>query len=239
MSYKTIAEIGTAVRYRYDIEGFTARHPTANLEALIAVAYRDVRDRMTCEGSRLFLSPQEASQTATGVTSGYPGTVLSAFTDVTHVDSVQVKEGSSWYPLVQRFLDDSAVSDDLSCTDIPRYWSTAGVTFETDATGTATGGGLRIVVWPALDKARTFRVVGVRTWADSVANTVRIITDFGIDQYLEAAVGLEIAMRDDDVQLYQARAQEKELRYRELLKRSRSRESGPVQRINVRARGYR
>ena len=238
MSYRTLATIEADIRYRYDVEGFTARHPQANLFTLINDAYRTLRERLTSEGSSVFLSIQEATVTGIGRTSGYPGTLLQAhaFESFTLVNGVNVQEGSSWRPLNHISLSDALNRDDGSTTGIPDSWCLAGVSCEGTTGASPLTQGVRIVVCPSLDTYRNFQVFGLELWTDLTGATDRFATDIGFHEYIMAAVGVDLATRDDDAKLYGARIQERERVYQDIKKRSKNRDPAPTRRVDVRRR---
>lgn len=238
MSYRTLAEVETEIRFRFDLEGFTSRHPQTNVFRLINDVYRDLRDRLTSEGSTLFISSTEATQSTTGRTSGYPGTLLTAatFPSFSIVHEVHCLIGSSWVPLAHRSLADALTETDNSSTGVPMAWCLAGVNAES---GSSTGQQLQLLITPALDVARTFRVLGLKSWTYLTQTTDRIYTDLGLDGYIMAAVGVILVARDDDVELYQARVAERELAYQEIKKRSKRRDPAPMRRVDVRSRRVR
>jgi hypothetical protein len=238
MAYRTLAELESDIRYRFDIEGFTARHPQANLFRLINDAVRTLRERLTSDGSRLFVTTTEAAQATTGRTAGYPGTILDGFLlYFTIVFEVHCLIGTSWIPLVHRHMMDALTDTDDSRTGIPQAWCLAGFT----EVGHAGTGIIRpaqleqILIFPPLDFPRTFRVIGLETWTELTASTDRIFSDFGVTEYVYASVGSAIAQRDDDVALFAARRQELEIVYQDLKNRSKQREPAPTRRVDVRS----
>src|SRR5512137_181258 len=125
MSYRTLAELESDIRFRYDIEGFTTRHPQTNIIRLLNDAYRALRDRLTSDGSLLFVSSTEGVETVTGRTAGCPGTLLSVtvFPSFIVVFEVHCLIGSSWVPLAHRHLMDALTDTDNSTTGTPRGWT--------------------------------------------------------------------------------------------------------------------
>jgi hypothetical protein len=236
-----MAELEADIRYRYDLEGFTARHPQANIFRLINDAYRDLRDRLTSDGSLLFVTTAQAAESSTGVTTGYPGTLLAnpALGEFTTVLEVHCQIGTSWVPLRHRHLMDALTDTDDSATGTPQCWSLVGLSTETGGvTGLLTGSEMRILITPPIDTAgRYFRVVGVRRWDDLTLANDRLMTDFGLGEYVVAKVGLVVGGRDDDVNIYAARRLEVETIYQDLKKRSKRRDPSPARRVDVRSRG--
>lgn len=235
MSYRTLVDLDADIRYRYDLLGFESRHPQANVYALINDAYRTLRDRLTSDGSLVFISSTEGSQTTTGRTSGYPGTLLSSqiFGTFTIVHEVHVQVGVSWVPLAHRSLADALTHTDNSTTGCPNAWALAGVSAESGAYDRQ---GLQVLIIPSLDQVRTFRVLGLKSWTDLTSHTDRILTDMGFHEFIMAYVGLAIANRDDDVQLYEKRFIEVERVYQDLKLRAKRRDPAPTRRIDVRSR---
>lgn len=235
MSYRTLAELEADLRFKYDLEGFTARHPQTNVFHLLNDAYRDIRDRLTSDGVHVFVTSTEATQSTTGRTVGYPGTLLTVatFAGFQTVLDVHYLRGNSWIPLRHAALMDALTYSDNSVGGDPLSWSLAGVDAET---GAGSGQSLQVLISPPLTAARTFRIVGVKSWTYLSTSTDRIYVDLGIDKYLLAAVGLVIATRDDDVALYGARAQEVEAAYSDVKKRSSRRAPVATRRIDVRRR---
>lgn len=235
MSYRTLAEVEAEIRYRFDLEGFTSRHPQVNIFRLINDVYRDLRDRLTSEGSMLFVTSTEATQSTTGRTSGYPGTLLTAatFPSFQIVHEVHCLLGSSWFPLAHRHLMDALTDSDNSTAGTPQGWCLVGLDAEA---GASTGQQQQILILPALDTSRTFRVLGLKSWTYLATSTDRIYTDMGLDGYIMAAVGVIMAQRDDDVALYQARVLERETIYKDVKKRANRRDPAPARRVDVRRR---
>jgi hypothetical protein len=237
MSYRTLAEIESDIRFKYDIEGFTSRHPQTNLFRLINDAYRDLRDRLTSDGSLLFVSSTEATQTVTGRTTGYPGTILTAatFGSFEIVHEVHCKVGSSWIPLRHSHLMDALTDTDDSTVGVPQAWALVGLDGETGGV-TVTGQGQRILITPPLDAARSFRILGLKAWVDLDTVADRLFSDMGLLEYVVAHVGVVLAQRDDDVALYQARLLERDTVYKDLSKRAKRRDPAPARRVDVRRR---
>ncbi len=246
MSYRTLAELEADIRYRYDIEGFTSRHPQVNIIRLINDAYRTLRDRLTSDGSMLFVTSTEATQSTIGRTIGYPGTILSttiqSFPSFTIVHEVHCLVGSSWVPLAHRHLMDALTDTDNSTTGVPQGWTLVGLSGESgpDQMGAlATKQEQRILILPSLDTARTFRVLGVKSWEDITASTDHLYTDMGLWDYVMAEIGLVIAMRDDDVQLYKDRLLEKDQVYKDIKHRALMRAPAAARRVDVRRKRVR
>jgi hypothetical protein len=234
MTFRTLTQLEADIRYRYDLESFTARHPQANVFALINAAYRTLRDRLTSEGSTLFATFTEFAQSTTGRSVGFPGTLLapSIPRGFQTVLDVHVRLGNSWVPLRHAALADALTDTDDSVTGEPRAWCLAGLDTES---GGSIAQGIQILITPPLDAARAFRVHGVLQWPDITA-TESMFTDFGMAEYVVAAVGVVLCDRDDDVALYQARYAERETVYRDVKKRSCRRDPTPTRRVNVRGR---
>lgn len=239
MSYRTMAELESDLRFKYDVEGFTSRHPQANLFRLINDAYRDLRDRLTSDGSLLFVTMQEAPSLTTGKTLGYPGTLLSGamFDGFSIVLEVHAKIGSSWIPLRHSHLADALTDTDDSTTGQPMAWCLAGLSREASSTDGYQG--QRILITPPINSVYYFRIVGVLSWVDLDTVGDRLMTDMGLHEFVLASVGVALAQRDDDVALYQARILERETIYQDLKKRSKRRDPAPARRVDVRRRGYR
>lgn len=236
MSYRTLAELESDIRYRYDIESMTDRHPQANIFRLINDAMRSLRDRLTSSGSTLFLTTTEASQTTTGATSGYPGTLLSStFGSWAFVREVHVKIGTTYASLMHREFTDALTRFDGVSTGVPESWSMAGIS---NVGSPLTGQTANILITPALDVARIFRIIGVASWLDLSTGTDRIATDLGFHEYIVAAVGCDLALRDDDAKLHPVRFAERERIYADIKSRSLRREPTGVQRVDVRRRGW-
>lgn len=240
MSYRTLAELEADIRYRYDVEGFTARHPQAQIFRLINDAYRSVRDRLTSDGSMLFVVPFEAEQTEIGRTSGlaglgYPGTLLNLTrVAVQTVYDVHCKVGTNWRKLEHVSFADSLTEFDGEQIGEPRCWCVAGITQETGSSKSDQA--INVMVLPCLDTPRYFRILGVPLWTDTTTSTDRLMTDFGLHEYVMAAVGLDLVMRDDDVQLWDKRFAERERVYADLRKRTAHRDPSPMRRVDVRGR---
>jgi len=239
-----MTELEADIRTRYDIETFTARHPQAQIFRWVNDAYRDLRDRLTADGSLLFLQVVEDTCTETGVSAiGVPGTVLDAtlgsFEIWEYVKEVHAKIGSAWVPLEEISIMDALTRTDLSSNGVPRYWFLAGVNRTSEATGGANASqAMRIAVSPPNDAARSFRIVGVQYVVDLVA-TDKLFTDLGLQEYLIRWNGVLLANRDDDVQLWQARKAELQECYQDILRRSKNRTPGRSVRSDTRTRGTR
>lgn len=239
MSYRTLAELESDIRYRYDIEGFTARHPQAQIFRLINDAYRALRDRLTSDGATLFLVSLEGTQTTVGKSANYPGTVLanSIFgnNNLSVITEVHCKVGGYWRPLAHHSFADALTDSDAATTGVPQAWALAGVSLES-ASGTSTGQALNILITPALDQVREFRVVGTLSWSDLTSATDRMMTDLGLHEYIIASVGVDLIIRDDNAALWDRRFAERERVYADVRKRTKHRDPGPKRRIDVRWR---
>lgn len=235
---RTLGDLDTEIRFLYDLEGFENRHPQWKVFGRIAANYRTLRDRLTSAGSPLFLSSTEVTQTTTGRTVGYSGTLLSDAVMSTFgvVKSVMVKHGSSWLQLQEVYPGELDVLDGGETTGVPSKWTSVGVSAETGTILTPQH--LGVVVWPSLDAARTFRVTGLKDFDGYLSQVDNAIPDqLGVCDWLVAAVGLELTNRDDDEKLWVARKKDADDLYQDILRRSKMRTGGSRQRVNVRSRG--
>jgi hypothetical protein len=231
-----MTELEADVRFRYDLETFTARHPQANVFRLLNDAMRDFRDRLTVDGSSLFLTSMIILSSAVGPSAYFPGTLIPfGSTKFTFVRDVHLLEGTSWLPLREISYDDALNWTDLSSNSQPRAWCLAGVDVES-AASTTTGQSMQIMVVPPNNTTRSYRVVGLATVADLGAND-RVMTDLGMHEYAIRWVGLQLATRDDDVALWQARSAELQQCYQDSLKRAKNRTPGHSRRTDTRTRG--
>lgn len=237
-----MTELESEIRTRYDIEGFTARHPQSEIFRWINDAFRDFKGRVTADGANTFLTVYESTCTATGPNvSGIPGTVLAdslgLFSVFVAVQEVHAKIGSSWVPLKQIEMLDALTDTDLSFNCPPNSWFLAGVNRIYESTPpTETGQGMRIAVSPPNDVQRLFRVLGVVQTPDMVA-TDRIFTDLGIHEYAICWCGVQLANRDDDVNLWQGRMATLQACYADLLRRLKNATRGRASRVDTRTRG--
>lgn len=244
-----MTELESDIRTRYDIEGFTARHPQAQIFRWVNDAWRDLRDRLTSDGSDVFLSMMGEICTATGPstvgTGTFPGTILAGaggfFTYTSIVKAVYMKAGSSWVPLRQISFEEALDWSDLSANSQPQAWCLAGVDFAYDSSGSPaeTDQGMRIMVVPPNEVAREFRIHGLANVAADLGATARFMTDLGFHEYLIRYAGVLLSSRDDDVQLWQARKAELQECYQDILRRSKNRTPGRVSRVDTRTRGRR
>jgi hypothetical protein len=222
MATRTLADLEADIRYRYDLAGFTARHPQADIFRLINDAYRTFRDRLTTDGCRLFTVASEATVTTIGRTAHYPGTILPAasFASFATVDEVHCKYGSSWRPL--RHIQFAAALNwtDLSQSAPPQAWCLATQSID-------------VLVVPSLDSARQFRIVGLPPWTTLTSGTDTIPIDLGAQEFIWAYVGAVVGARDDDVNAIGVRMQAVDLVYADLRRRFKAREPS-ARRVNVR-----
>jgi hypothetical protein len=239
MSFQTLEQLEQSIRWRRDVEKFTNRHTPSALFRVINDEIRKLRARLTADGSTVFLRAAEGTQTTMGRTVGFPGTLLTATTLTVFeaVRSVAMQYGSGWQTLRPIGFDDAMVGADSQIVGVPQGWCLAGLDVESSTTTGITGQHLQIVVAPALDVARTFMVRGLVGWTDLMNPTDRIFTDFGIDAYLIAVVGLRIADRDDDVVLFDRLTAEVNVAYGDIRRRAKLAQLGPRQRTDVRGRG--
>lgn len=233
---RTLADLEADIRFLFDIEGFTARHSQAAIFRRINAAYRTLRDRLTSAGCPVYLTSTEVAQATAGRTVGHSGTVLSdaVMTTFAVVDSIAVRDGLSWVPLRPASASEAPLYGDGATTGIPEAWAVVGVSAESGTS--TTGQHLAVLVWPPLDVARTFRVKGLQAWVDLTTATDAIPDTLGALDYCIAAVGVDLATRDDDVALHQARTAEREAVYRDVLRRAKQREPGTKRRVDVRGR---
>jgi hypothetical protein len=233
MSYRTLADIEADIRFRFDVETFTVRHPQATIFRLINDAYRSFRDRLTSGGSNQFLSSVEATQSTTGRTSGYPGTLITAATLLVFsvIREVHWLLGTSWRKLEYVDLADALTNTDDSRTGMPMSWTTLGVTAETSSSVTVQG--QNIVIIPPLDAARTFRVIGLAAWTDLSTSTDRLLIDAGILEYLVAYVGCILCDRDKEPEVFANRMQQREVAFAGL-RSTLNRRTPAAQRVNAR-----
>jgi hypothetical protein len=237
-----MAELEGDIRSRYDLETFTARHTQASIFRLINDAYRDVRDRLSSDGVTSLNSFATDTALLTGPTGTLPGTAVvstAAYLEkFARVDEVHVKDGTSWRPLREISIQDALSYTDLTSNGTPQFWFNAGASIEF-AGGVApsfTEQHVQIVVVPPLDASRMFRVVGLKAWIDLTATTDRVMTDFGLHEYAIRWAGVQLATRDDDVNLWQARKAELGECYSDLLHRMLNRTNQSAVRANVRRR---
>jgi len=234
MASVQLGDIETEIRSLYDCEGFEARHPQAAILRRINSAYVGLRERATREGSPYFLTPfggtatEQPSQVAT-----LPGDVLTCNAGITLVSSVAVQVGSRWLPLRAASLEE-AYAQPSGATGIPSAWAQLGVNSEGPAT--ATEQHANILVWPRLDAARVFRGFGLAAWNYLTSASAVIWDEIGARDYVIAAVGVDLAIRDDDVALYERRTVERERAWAEVSARLRARIPNNVQRVNMRGR---
>ena len=243
MSYRTLTELESDVRTRYDIEGFTARHPSTQIIRWLNDAWRELRERITVDGSELFLSVTGETCTAIGPstvgTGTFPGTILSGagsfLISSSIIRSVMMKNGSSWVKLREASFDDALNWSDLSANSLPQAWCLAGVDFG-HSSGSESAQVMRIMVMPPNNAARDFRVCGLSIMGGDLVAGDRIMTDFGMNEYLIKSCGVRLATRDDDVNLWQARKAELQECYSDILRRSKSRTPGRASRVDTRGR---
>ena len=234
-----MADLESDIRYRFDLEGFSARHPTDHIYRMINDAYRDLRDRLSSDGSQLFVSVVESGQLP-GRTPGYPGTVIDDgfLTVFTIVHEVHCLLGASWMPLRHVHLQDALTNSDNSQTGVPMSWALVGIDNETQLTTPVYGQTVNVLIIPPLDQTRSIRIIGVKGWNDLRAPTDKLMTDIGLQEYVLASVGVILAQRDDDAALYGARLQERERTYEDLKHRSKRRDPGQARRVDVRRRTH-
>lgn len=238
MSFQTLEQLEQSIRWRRDVEKFTNRHTPSALFRVINDEIRKLRARLTADGSTVFLKAIEGLQSTTGRTVGFPGTLLTATSLAVFeaVRSVAFQYGSGWFALKPIGFDDAMVGADSQKIGEPQGWCLGGIDIEASNTTGSTGQHMQIVVAPSLDVPRTFMVRGLVGWIDMMNPTDRIFTDFGIDSYLIAVVGLRIADRDDDVELYDRLTNEVNVAYGDIRHRSKMAQLGPRQRTDVRGR---
>jgi len=242
-----MTELEADIRTRYDIEGFTARHPQAQIFRWINDAYRELRERITSDGSDIFMAMVGETCTATGPTTvgtgTFPGTILSGagafFTYTSIVKAVYAKFGSSWVRLREVSFDDALNWSDLSANSTPQAWCLAGVDFTADTAAVESDQGVRIMVMPPNEVAREFRVHGLQNVAADLTGTARFMTDLGFHEYLIRQCGVLLANRDDDVALWQARKAELQECYQDILRRCKNRTPGRSARVDTRTGGRR
>jgi hypothetical protein len=238
VSVKTVAQIEDAIRYRADLEGFQARHPQARIVTLINDAYRDLRARLTADGSPLFLQGYEGVESTVGRAAGYPGSVLFITTcKYTLVKSVSVQSSSgAWLALTPISVDDALCRPDLDSVGCPLAYCVCGTTAEVSLISTDQWATICVV--PALDSARRFLVRGLPL-SPALTISSSLTTDYGLDRYLVATVAAQCCSRDQESGLRDDLLAEANAAYVSLRKLSKIANLTPRVRQDVRGRRWR
>ena len=251
---RTLAELETEIRWKYDIEGFTARHTQAAIFRQINAAYRALRTKLASAGYKGFNKASEATRTeageivsASGKNAPHNGTVFrptvqftgSVYVGYKTIDSIAVKDGSRWVPL--RLCNQTASEYDVDglTTGTPHSWAPIGLSNEVAVAGLSNIPGIEVEVWPAAGEAYTYRVDGLPNWIDLTTGTDEIWDVIGALDHVVACVGVDLIGRDEDVTgaIVQARYAEREATYQACLKAAKAMMPNETRRANVRGRG--
>jgi hypothetical protein len=245
MASRTLAQLEASIRFRYDLVG-NARHPQADIFRLIYDAYRSLREKLTSDNVPVFLTTEEWPISA-GFTAGHPGTILSHLANppiqngddllyFTTIAEVHVRLNGVWVPLQRIERNDALNYTNGVTVGPPRYWCAVGVSEEVFDTSDNSSQGIRVLIVPGLDRATTFRVIGLRAIIENATPTTSFFLDFGAYEYIEIFVGRVIAQRDDDVEAKAARDNDLVVTYKDLLKRMLSHSPSPVRRADTAGR---
>lgn len=235
MTVRTLAQLEQNIRFRWDIKGFEARHPQADIFRLINDAYAALRERLTSDGIDIYCTSIEASAAVTGATTGYSGTILplSRFGYFTMVLDVHAFVNNAWQKLPQKNMGDA--SNWQVGNAWPYAWAECG---NVDELGPHEGQSLRILITPALVSNVAFRVVGLRPWQplSGVADVINL--GYNEEEFIITSVGAVIATRDEDAASQaNARLALREAAYAEIARTLKSRtKQGPVKRPVIRRR---
>jgi len=237
MPARTLAQLQDNLLYRYDLTGFTARHPQVSVFRLINDAYREYRERLTSDGVDVFVSSVELTDNTIGKSAAQHGTQLSGLDgfNFTVVREVVVKWGGIWMPLVEVAPAELVRLNPMCASGIPQYWSAVHRSEEIGSIADELQW-VRIVVTPCTTAPTMFRVTGLRNWSEMTASNDAIYVDFGAEDYIQVHVGLAMAERDEDVNLTPMRREAVESTYRKWLKILSARNPNAVQRTSARRR---
>lgn len=240
MSYRTLTELEADIRYQFDLEGFTPRHPQAQVFRLINESYRSMRKIVTEMGSSQYLVTV-AGTVGPGSTSGYHGAIV-AITGGASIDSVREvqAQGSSgeWCRLPELAIANETIDGERDTqTGAPEAWILRGWDAES-VTVTPTSQSRQVLVIPPPNAVYNLRLVVLKVWADAIATDL-ILADSTNLEWVKWKVGVKIAERDDDAPALQRRREELSKLEAEMATRC-SREGSPVRsRIAAKRRGAR
>ena len=237
MPARTLAQLQDNLLYRYDLTGFTARHPQVSVFRLINDAYREYRERLTSDGVDILLQNVEALENTVGRTAAQQGTQLSGLDafNFTAVREVVVYAYGNWVTLTEVAPSELVRLNPSCVSGTPQYWSAVHRSEEIGSIADEQQW-VRVIVTPCLATPTTFRVTGLKNWAEMTSATDSIYVDFGAEDFIQAHIGLMIAERDDDVNLAPMRRDSLEATYRKWLRLLSARNPNAVQRAPARRR---
>lgn len=199
---RTLAQLVSDVTLRCDVDGYTARHPTANVRRLVIESYQRLRDWMTSNGSQRFVVGPIQLNGSTGIEQlGYavkiPLSNVAGSQSYERLSLVEAQIDGRWRelrPVSVPELRDYYQS--YSTSSLPEAWAYQGNSAEA-----TTAGAYCIIIAPAFDPSTlAIRVYGVTdtTLADSDSTSLTLDAP-GFEWIIWDAV-IKISARDNDSQ---------------------------------------
>lgn len=205
MSYRTLTELEADIRYQFDLEGFTARHPQAQVFRLVNESVRQMRKLVTEMGSSQYLATV-AGTVGPGATSGYHGSIVAVAggASIEMVRDVQAQgNNGEWYRLPELTIANETVDGESDAqTGIPEAWILRG--WDVETSGSASAQSRQVMVIPPSNSTYNLRLVVLKTWTDAIS-TDRIMADSMNLEWVKWHVGVKLAERDEDAAALQRR----------------------------------
>lgn len=207
---RTLAQLVSDVALRCDVDGYTARHPTANIRRLVIESYQRLRDWMTSNGSQRFVvGPITLDATGAGIEQlGYAVKIPLVRTvpvqpsgiEVHYYERLSLVEAQidgRWREL--RPVSTPELRDyyqSYSTSSLPEAWAYEGASAEATSSGAYC-----VIIAPAFDPTTLpVRIYGVTdtTLADSDSTSLTLDAP-GFEWIIWDSV-IKISARDNDSQ---------------------------------------
>jgi hypothetical protein len=219
---RTLALLVSDITDRCDVDGYTARHPTATVRRHVIESYQRLRDMMTSAGSRRFVvGPIQLAGTGGVAQLGYatqiPLSNVAGTQTYERISLVEVQIDNRWKEL--RPISAGELRDyyqTLSTFSIPEAWAYQGNAAE----ATSSGAAFCLLVAPAFDPATLpIRVYGVTDTTISDSDSTVLTLDAPGFEWIIWDVCIKIASRDNDSQgTYAIAMQERAKQEEQILK---------------------
>lgn len=237
--YRTLADFEADLRYQFDIEGFTDRHPVAQVQRLINESVRAMRRLVTEAGSSQYLKRWETTA-GPGTTTGYHGFIPSApgslFLDSV-IDVAAQSSAGEWYRLPELTLQSENVDGNRDTdTRPPAGWIL--VSYDSELSPSSSGASRQVMIVPPLNGTYNLRITYLPVWTDATG-TDHLTIEAGNLEWVKWHVGIKLAERDEDIAALQRRREELAKLQSEMLMRATREGASARSRISARRRSAR
>jgi hypothetical protein len=197
----SLTEMRARVRYRFDLESLTARHPDADVDAEINRSWRKMRMRLANVGVLAVLDGTNAAALPTSAAaSGETYAEIDWPTDAVSVHGLDVRLSDYWYPLEQvdftsrrRFAFQSEIGSGWGRDITTAAWCVRSL--PTTATTSAVAGKIMIMPVPTSGQ---YRLWYLPEWVDITTGSHVFPGQEGWHEWTIFDAGITALRRDND-----------------------------------------